>query len=158
MHQTKKGNEWFFGIKTHIGVDTQSGPVHSMTCTAANEHDLNQAEHPLHGDEVYVFSDAGYVGIEKREAFNDSETEWYVAERPGRIRALKKRIAINKVNKSIERTKASIRAKIEHPFRVIKYQFWFTKARYLGLAKNDSQLSILFALSNLFQARDKLLA
>lgn len=158
MHQTKKGNEWFFGMKAHIGVDAQSGLVHSMTCTAANEHDLNQAEHLLHGDEAYVFADAGYVGIEKREVFKDSETEWYVAERPGRIRALNKRTAINTIKKGIERTKASIRAKVEHPFRVIKCQFGFTKARYRGLAKNDSQLSMLFALSNLFQARHKLLA
>ena len=158
MHQTKKGNQWFFGMKAHIGVDAQSGLVHSMTCTAANEHDLNQAENLLHGDEAYVFADAGYVGIEKRDAFKDSETEWHVAERPGRIRALKKRTAINKIKKGIERTKASIRAKVEHPFRVIKCQFGFTKARYRGLAKNDSQLAMLFALSNLFQSRRKLQA
>jgi len=102
MYQTKKGNEWYFGMKAHIGVDAQSDLVHSMTCTASNEHDLNQAEHLLHGDETYVFADAGYVGIEKMDAFKDSETEWHIAERPGRIRALKKRTAINKIKKGIE--------------------------------------------------------
>jgi IS5 family transposase len=157
MHQTKKGNQWYFGMKAHIGVDAQSGLVHSVTCTAANEHDLNQAEYLLHGEEEYVFADAGYQGVSKRSMFIHSETEWHVAERPGRIRAMKKRSSINKINRAIERTKASIRAKVEHPFRVIKCQFGFIKARYRGMKKNGSQLNMLFALSNLFQARRKLL-
>jgi IS5 family transposase len=157
MHQTKKGNQWYFGMKAHIGVDVQSGLVHSVTCTAANEHDLNQAEHLLHGEEEYVFADAGYQRVSKRKAFMHSETEWHVAERPGRIRAMKKRTGIDKINRSIERSKASIRAKVEHPFRVIKCQFGFIKARYRGMKKNGSQLNMLFALSNLFQARRKLL-
>jgi IS5 family transposase len=128
-----------------------------VTCTPANEHDLNQAEHLLHGEEEYAFADAGYQGVTKRAAFLHSETQWHVAERPGRIRAMKKRTRINKIDRTIERTKASIRAKVEHPFRVIKCQFGFTKARYRGMKKNGSQLNMLFALSNLFQARIKLL-
>lgn len=104
-----------------------------------------------------VFADAGYQGVSKRCAFLHSETQWHVAERPGRIRAMKKRKGIDKINRAIERSKASIRAKVEHPFRVIKCQLGFIKARYRGMKKNGSQLNMLFALSNLFQARRKLL-
>ena len=117
-----------------------------MTCTAANEHDLNQAEHLLYSEEEYVFADAGYQGVNKRKAFKHSETEWHVAERPGRIKTMRKRTAINKMNRAIERSKASLRAKGEHPFRVIKCQFGFIRARYRGMMKNGSQLKYVVCI------------
>ena len=149
MHQTKKGNEWHFGMKAHIGVDAKSGLTHSFTTTAANEHDLNQAEHLLHGDESFVFADAGYRGAQKRDELKDIEVDWHIAEQPSKVKALKKHPRINKVSIDIEYIKASIRAKVEHPFRIIKCQFGFTKARYRGLMKNDAKLAMLFALANI---------
>lgn len=139
MHQTKKGNQWHFGLKAHIGVDARTGLTHSLTTTAANEHDLNQADKLLHGEEAFVFADAGYRGIEKRESLQDKKVDWYIAERPGKVRVL-----IN-----TEYLKASIRAKVEHPFRIIKCQFGFIKVRYRGLMKNDNKLSVMFALANI---------
>lgn len=149
MHQTKKGNQWHFGMKAHIGVDAKTGLTHTFTTTAANEHDLNQAKYLLHGDESFVFADAGYRGAEKREMLKDVTADWHIAEQPGKVRTLKKHPRINKVAIKIEYMKASIRAKVEHPFRIIKCQFGFTKARYRGLMKNDGKLAMLFALANI---------
>ncbi|WP_299204088.1 IS5 family transposase [uncultured Amphritea sp.] len=149
MHQTKKGNQWHFGMKAHIGVDANSGLTHSFTTTAANEHDLNQAENLLHGDEAFVFADNGYRGAEKRDELKDVPVDWHIAEAPSRIKELRKHPRINKTVLSIEYMKASIRAKVEHPFRIIKCQFGFTKTRYRGLMKNDSKLAMLFALANI---------
>ncbi|OMH27012.1 IS5 family transposase [Motiliproteus sp. MSK22-1] len=149
MHQTKKGNEWHFGMKAHIGVDAKSGLTHSLSTTAANEHDLNQVEHLLHGDESFVFADAGYRGAQKRDELKDVGVDWHIAEQPSKVKALKQHPRINKVPIDIEFIKASIRAKVEHPFRIIKCQFGFTKARYRGLMKNDGKLAMLFALANI---------
>lgn len=149
MHQTKKGNLWHFGMKAHIGVDARTGLTHSLETTAANEHDLNPAGRLLHGDEQFVFADAGYRGIDKRDDLKDKAVVWHIAERPGIVRVLKKHPRINKVLINIEYMKASIRAKVEHPFRIIKCQFGFTKARYRGLMKNDNKLAMLFALANI---------
>jgi IS5 family transposase len=151
MHQTKKGNQWHFGMKAHIGVDAATGLVHSMETTAANVHDLNQADKLLHGDEEVVFADAGYQGINKREEHEDREVDWFVAQRPGITRALKRHPEDNKNQIRLEKVKASIRAKVEHPFRVIKCQFGFTKARYRGLIKNDTKLSLMFMLANIMR-------
>ncbi len=149
MHQTKKGNQWHFGMKAHIGVDARTGLTHSFTTTAANEHDLNQAEHLLHSKEEFIFADSGYRGAENRKELEDVKADWHVAEIPSKVKELKKHPRINKVLLKTEYLKASIRAKVEHPFRVIKCQFGFTKARYRGLMKNDSKLAILFALANI---------
>ena len=151
MHQTKKGNEWHFGMKAHIGVDAKSGLTHTLVTTAANEHDLNQLKNLLHGEEEFASGDAGYQGAEKREELKDTNVEWLIAERPGKVQALKKHPRKNKTAINIEYLKASIRAKVEHPFRIIKCQFGFIKARYKGLMKNDSQLAMLFTLANLFK-------
>ena len=151
MHQTKKGNEWHFGMKAHIGVDAKNGLTHTLVTTAANEHDLNQMKNLLHGDEEFISGDAGYQGAEKREELKEKDVEWLIAERPGKVRALKKHPRKNKTAINIEYLKASIRAKVEHPFRIIKCQFGFIKARYKGLIKNDSQLAMLFTLANLFK-------
>ena len=156
MHQTKKGNQWYFGMKAHIGVDAESGLVHTVRGTAANVNDVVEANNLLHGAETDVFADAGYQGAGKRpDAKND--VTWHVAMRPGKRRALDKSNAVDKLIDEIERLKASVRAKVEHPFRVIKRQFGHVKVRYRGLKKNTAQLSTLFALSNLWMARVKLL-
>ena len=151
MHQTKKGNQWHFGMKAHIGVDAKSGLTHSLATTAANEHDLNQAGNLLHGKEEFVFGDAGYQGAPKREELAGVKVEWAITERPGKVKALKQRPRKNKAVIQFERLKASIRAKVEHPFRLIKRQFGFVKERYKGLMKNDNQLAMLFTLANLFR-------
>jgi IS5 family transposase len=151
MKQTKKGNQWYFGMKAHIGVDAQSGLVHTVAGTAANVNDLNMAGALLHGDEEAAFGDAGYQGVHKRPEAQGPT--WHVAMRPGKRRRLNPFIEPDFVAERVEKMKASIRAKVEHPFRVIKRQFGFTKVRYRGLAKNTAQLVTLFALSNLWLAR-----
>jgi IS5 family transposase len=151
MKQTKKGNQWYFGMKAHIGVDAQSGLVHTVAGTAANVNDLNMAGALLHGDEEAAFGDAGYQGVHKRPEAQGPT--WHVAMRPGKRRKLNPFIEPDFVAERVEKMKASIRAKVEHPFRIIKRQFGFTKARYRGLAKNTAQLVTLFALSNLWLAR-----
>ena len=120
MHQTKKGNEWHFGMKAHIGVDAKSGLTHTLATTAANKHDLNQLNNLLHGDEEFVSGDAGYQGAGKLQELQDTDVEWLIAERPGKVWALKKHPRKNKTAIKIEYVKASIRAKVEHPFRIIK--------------------------------------
>ena len=156
MKQTRKGNNWYFGMKAHIGVDAHSGLVHTVAGTAANVNDLNMAGALLHGDEEAAFGDAGYQGVHKRpEAAGPT---WHVAMRPGLRRRLNPFIEPEFVAERVEKMKASIRAKVEHPFRVIKQQFGFTKVRYRGLAKNTAQLVTLFALSNLWMARRHLMA
>ncbi|HFT9279120.1 IS5 family transposase [Escherichia coli] len=152
MHQTKKGNQWHFGMKAHIGVDAKSGLTHSLVTTAANEHDLNQLGNLLHGEEQFVSADAGYQGAPQREELAEVDVDWLIAERPGKVRTLKQHPRKNKTAINIEYMKASIRAKVEHPFRIIKRQFGFVKARYKGLLKNDNQLAMLFTLANLFRA------
>ncbi|MCE2658543.1 MAG: IS5 family transposase [Rubrivivax sp.] len=156
MHQTKKGNQWFFGMKAHIGVDAESGLVHTVRGTAANVNDVVEANSLLHGAETDVFADAGYQGAGKRPDAKDDVT-WHVAMRPGKRRALDKTQPVDRLIDEIERLKASMRAKVEHPFRVIKRQFGHVKVRYRGLKKNTAQLRTLFALSNLWMARAKLL-
>ena len=152
MHQTKKGNQWHFGMKAHIGVDAKSGLTHSLVTTAANEHDLNQLGNLLHREEQFVSADAGYQGAPQREELAEVDVDWLIAERPGKVRTLKQHPRKNKTAINIEYMKASIRAKVEHPFRIIKRQFGFVKARYKGLLKNDNQLAMLFTLANLFRA------
>jgi IS5 family transposase len=154
MHQTKKGNQWHFGMKAHIGVDAESGLVHTVIGTAANVNDVTQGHGLLHGEESVVFADAGYQGAEKRE--EATGVKWQVAMRPGK-RKVQKHMPWGAVTEQIEKLKASVRAKVEHPFRVIKCQFGFTKVRYKGLAKNTAQLMTLFALSNLWMARRDLM-
>ncbi len=140
-----------FGMKAHIGVDAQSGLVHTVAGTAANVNDLNMAGALLHGDEEAAFGDAGYQGVHKRQEAQGPT--WHVAMRPGKRRKLNPFIEPDFVAERMEKMKASIRAKVEHPFRIIKRQFGFTKVRYRGLAKNTAQLVTLFALSNLWLAR-----
>ena len=161
MHQTKKGNQWHFGIKAHVGVDTQSGLVHTVITTAANVSDISQTPALLHGQEEEVGADAGYVGVEKREdmkaalATNEQEVKWRIAKRRKTVQKMaegwQKSLA-----QAYEKLKAKIRARVEHPFHIIKNIFKHKKARYKGIAKNNVQLNMLFGLSNLYMARGKL--
>ena len=157
MHQTKKGNQWFFGMKAHIGVDRDSGLVHTVVSTAANAADVTQTGKLLHGKEKTVYADAGYTGADKREELKDKKIYWNIAERRSRIKALPEG-ELKDVSEFIEHLVAKVRARVEHPFRVIKRQFGYTKVRYRGLAKNGAQVATLFALSSLWMARKRLLA
>ena len=156
MHQSKKGQQWYFGMKAHIGVDADSGLVHTVRGTAGHVGDVVEANTLLHGQETQVWADAGYQGADKRpDAKND--VRWNIAMRPGRRKQLDKTKPLDDLTDQLERLKASIRAKVEHPFRVIKHQFGHVKVRYRGLAKNTAQLHTLFALSNLWMVRANLL-
>lgn len=159
MHQTKKGNQWHFGMKAHIGVDADSGLLHTVVATAANDHDITQAHKLLHGKEADVHTDSGYRGIEKREEIQKREHQpnWHVAMTPSKRKTLDKDTPMGAILEQLEKTKASIRAKVEHPFRVIKRQFGFMKVKYKGLAKNTANLVTLFALGNLWMARKALM-
>jgi IS5 family transposase len=157
MHQTRKGNQWYYGMKVHTGVDKDSGLIHSVVVTAANVHDLTPAAELLHGDEEVVYGDAGYQGIAKRPEMAGKTAEFRVAMRPGKRRTLPG-TPEGRLQDLIETAKAHIRSKGEHPFRVIKQQFGFQKTRLRGLAKNRCKINVLAALSNLFQARHRLLA
>ena len=158
MHSSKKGNQWHFGMKAHIGVDADSGLVHTVRGTAGHVADVTEGSSLLHGEETAVFADAGYQGADKRPDANPS-VRWQVAMRPGKRRELDKvNNPIDALVDKIERLKAGIRAKVEHPFRVVKRQFGYVKVRYRGLKKNTLQLKTLFALSNLWMARHQLMA
>jgi len=152
MRQTKKGKQWYFGMKVHIGADAQSGLVHTLIGTAANVHDVTQAQALLHGDETDVFGDAGYLGVEKREENLALPVTWHIAMRPSKRKALPKTTAGERMEK-LEHAKASIRAKVEHPFHVVKNLFMHRKTRYKGMAKNNAQMFSLFGLANLLLAR-----
>jgi len=152
MHQTKKGNQWFFGMKAHIGVDAGTGYVHAVAVTAANVHDLDEAGGLVRCDDVVVYADAGYQGIDRRPEITSDEhlskVQWHVAARKGRLKAM------HEHDRAIESRKASVRAKVEHPFLIVKRDFGFTKTRYRGLAKNRNHLHMLFASANwLMRAR-----
>ena len=163
MHQAKKGNQWHFGMKAHIGVDLDSGLVHTVLTTPANVNDVTQAHGLLHGQETVALGDAGYQGVERRPETPRQPVTWHVALRPGVRRALPDD-ALGRLQERIERVKASLRAKVEHPFHIIKNLFKHRKARYRGLAKNQAQLFTLFGLANLvlagwrLRARDTLSA
>ena len=156
MHSSQKGKQWHFGMKAHIGADAQSGLVHTVRGTSGNVHDVVEGSSLLHGDEVLAYGDAGYQGIDKR-ADADKAVSWQIAMRPGKRKALNKDNPADALIDKAEKLKAGIRAKVEHPFRVIKRQFGFVKVRYRGLKKNTAQLFTLFALSNLWMVRGKLM-
>ena len=148
MHQVKKGKQWHFGMKAHIGVDTDSVLVHTVIGKATNVNDFTQDHTLLHGEKQVVFADAGYQGATKRP--EATGVDWHVAMRPGKRKAQKHTPwGQVKLAERAEKLKASVRAKVGHPFRVIKLQFGHTKVRYGGLKKNTAQLITLFALSNI---------
>ena len=153
MHQTRKGNQWYFGMKAHIGVDDESGLVHHVECTAANASDVTVAHRLLHGQEETVCGDSGYTGLDKREDMQGKgDLGYLIAAKPSVLKQIKRKSG-QKLARELEHAKASLRAKVEHPFRVIKRQFGYTKVRYRGLVKNTAQVLTLFALSNLWMVR-----
>ena len=155
MHQTKKGNQWHFGMKAHIGVDVASGVVHTVKGTAANEADINQMAAVLHGQESDIFADAGYTGADKRAEQEDRDVCWNIAIRRGIIKALPK--GLRDLAEPVERALAQVRAWVEHPFHIVKNLFRHKKLRYRGLKKNTAQLHTLFALANLVIVKKTLL-
>src|SRR5471032_2439557 len=152
MHQSKKGNDWHFGMKAHIGVDAASGLVHTLVGTAGNVADVTQAHALLHGEEIAALGDAGYQGVEKRTENQGKSVTWHVAMRRVKRRALPKN-KLGRMREKLEILKASVRAKVEHPFHVVKNLFKHRKTRYRGLAKNTAQLFTLFAFANQILAR-----
>ena len=152
MSSTKKGNAWYFGMKAHIGVDADSGVTHSLETSTAKWHDSRVWDELLHGEEMSVWADKGYVSSEREAAFTGPGRFW------GVMRKTPKGAPLHPLDARINRIIAGVRAKVEHPFRVIKRQFGYVKTRYRGLAKNRAQLFTLFALGNLFLVRRRLLA
>lgn len=110
-------------MKAHTGVDARTGLTHSFTTTAANERDLNQTKNLINGDEIFIGADSGYRGAQKREELKDVTAQWLIAKMPSKIKVLKKRPRINKHPIKTEFIKTSIRAKVEHPFRIIKIRY-----------------------------------
>lgn len=152
MHQSKKGNDWHFGMKCHVGVDMATGLVHTVVGTAGNVSDVTQAHALLHGGEKIVLGDAGYQGVAKRPENAGKAIDWHTAMRPSVRKTLKKN-KLGRATEKLEQAKASVRAKVEHCFQVLKCLFKHRKTRYRGLAKNNAQLFTLFALTNLVLAR-----
>lgn len=154
MRQTRKGQQYFFGMKAHIGVDAESGLVRTVTTTPANVADVTETAKLLHGRETAVYADAGYLGADKREAKRGRT--WHIAARRGSVKAMPEG-PLTAATKHLEYLNSAMRSKVEHPFRVIKRQFGYQKVRYKGLAKNTAQVLTLFALSNLWMTRRALL-
>ena len=148
MHQAKKGNEWRFGMKAHIGVDAETGLAHSLETTAANAADVSTAHAVLHGGEETVWGDAGYQGVGGREENKDRDVDWETAMKPGRRRQLDG----SGPEEAAEKRKASVRAKVEHPFLYVKRHFGYAKVRYRGLAKNTQRIALLLGFTNLLVA------
>jgi len=149
MHQTKKGKQWYFGMKAHIGADRDSKLVHTVVVTAANVADITQTAELLHGQEKQVHADAGYTGVEKRPEIValERKIDWQIAGKRGVIKAMVEG-AEKEAIKAVEKAKASVRAFVEHPFHIVKNLFRHRKVRYKGLAKNGHQLYTLFGLAN----------
>ena len=145
MHQVKKGNQWYFGLKAHIGVDAATGLVHRVVTTPANVADVTQVAGLLHGGETQVWGDAGYAGVARRPEHQGRAIGWQVALRPGQRR----RLPPGSAAAAAEQRKASVRAKVEHPFLYVKRHFGYAKARDRGLANNHHRLCWLFGLARI---------
>ncbi len=152
MTSTKKGNQWYFGMKGHIGVDADSGIVHSVLTTTAKEHDKTKQNNLLHGKESAVFGDKGYYSETDKKECRKKGIYYGVLDKAKRGHKLSN--GQTKRNRKI----SSIRAKVEHPFRVLKCLWKYNKVRYRGLLKNSMQLYALFGLANLYMARKILLS
>jgi IS5 family transposase len=150
MHQTKKGNRWYFGMKAHIGVDSKEGIVHSVCSTAASVSDVHMLPELLHGDEKKVWGDAGYQG--QSDAIHAAAPH----AQDMTSRRVKTKAGVDEEEKRKNHTKARVRAKVEWPFRIVKRVFGFTKVRYRGLNKNHEWLCAAFALANLYKNRKRL--
>ena len=152
MHQSKKGNQWYFGMKVHIGVDAGTGCVHTVTATPGNTSDVAEASKLVRDDDEVVYCDSGYIGIEKRTEVTEdehlSQVEYRVARKPSSLKITKLYKGIN-WEEVIESRKASIRCKVEHAFLIVKRDFGYKKVVYRGLKKNLNRFHVLFACANL---------
>ncbi len=160
-HSAKKGNVWHFGYKAHIGVDRESGLVHHVETTAANEHDVTVTSKLLHGEEDTVHGDSGYIGAEKREDAvrvnkNGKKIKYQINRKPSSIRKLSP--SGQYAAKKREHQKSSVRSKVEHVFAVVKRKFHYKKTRYRGLRKQTAKNYITFALANMYLADRKFLS
>lgn len=160
-HSVKKGNQWSFGYKAHIGVDKDSGLVHHLEVTSANVHDVTVVPKLLHGEENDVHGDSGYVGAEKREGAiirnkQGKKIKYKINRKPSSIRKLSK--SGQYAAKKAEHKKSSVRAKVEHVFSVVKRLSGYRKTRYRGLRKQTAKLNMMFALANLYPADRKSLS
>jgi IS5 family transposase len=151
MHQTKKGNQWFFGMKAHIGVDSRTKVIHAVAATAANVHDAHLLPDLLHGEETKVWGDAAYQGQGDAIAARAPNAQDMTNRR------YRRKGEVDEVERAKNKTKSSVRAKVEHPFLVIKQVFGFVKTRYRGLEKNAHRLFVTCALTNLYLMRRRLL-
>ena len=151
MHQTRKGQQWYFGMKLHIGVDSKAKLIHSMRTTAANVHDAKVLGALLHGNETRVYGDQAYRGQQAVIRAHAPNAKDFTNRR------YRYRGAVDEVERGKNRTKSRVRAKVEHPFGVIKRVFGFIKVRYRGLAKNTERLWVSCGLANLFMLRRRLL-
>ena len=153
MHQTKKGNQWHYGMKVHIGADAGSGYVHTITGTAANVHDIEEAPKLFREEDHVGYGDSGYLGIEKRDEVktdpNLSKIEFRINKRPSSIKVNEKNYNGFNWDRYIENRKSSVRSKVEHPFLIVKRQFGYAKVVYRGIAKNLNRFHVLFASANL---------
>ena len=156
MGHTRKGKQYYFGAKAHIGVDGESGLGHSTTTTAANVADITATANLRHGEEEAVFADAGYTGAAKRAELKDRKVKWYIAAKRGKVAAWPAG-EVKDLTKRIERIKAHVRSRVEHVFHLIKDRFHYRKLRYQGLKKNGAQHQVLFALANLIIVKQALL-
>jgi IS5 family transposase len=152
MHQTKKGNQWYFGMKAHIGVDSQSKLVHSVAATSANVHDSQALPDLLHGKETRVWGDSAYSGQREVLQRHAPEAKSFIQAKASRHRSL------SEGERARNRTKSKVRAKVEHVFLVMKRIFGWAKVRYRGLTKNTNWLFVTCGLANLYLARRRLLA
>jgi IS5 family transposase len=152
MHQTKKGNQWYFGMKAHIGVDSRTKLIHSVAATAANVHDSQVLPDLLHGNETRVWGDSAYTGQGDviREQAPDARD--FTQKKGCRNKPL------NEEERLRNRTKSKVRAKVEHPFLVLKRIFGFTRVRYRGLMKNANRLFVTCGLTNIYMARKHMLS
>lgn len=152
MHQTKKGNEWHFGMKVHSGVDAGSGYVHTITATAANVHDVTETAKLIREDDEVVYGDSGYLGVmERDEIKNDThlkEIDYRINKRPSSNKCPSDYRGIN-WDKKIEHDKSSVRCKVEHAFLIVKGQFGYKKVSYRGIQKNLNRFHVLFGSANL---------
>lgn len=155
MHQTKKGNEWRFGMKCHIGVDAGTGIVHTITATPANVHDICETSKLLREDDEFAYGDSGYIGIEKRDEIKNNEHFKNIDFRINRRPKSLPKVSDNAIDweRYIENRKSSVRCKVEHAFKYIKDIFHFRKVRYKGLAKNLNKLNVLFSCANLLMVK-----
>lgn len=154
-HSVKKGNQWHFGYKAHIGVDKDTGLVHTVKATGANEHDVTVTSQLLHGEEKEVYGDSGYIGADKREEAIlrnklGKKIKYRINRKPSQIKKLS--TSGKYYAKKAEHKKSSVRSKVEHVFGVVKRQLGYRRTRYRGLKKQTSKLNIMFALANLILA------